>query len=999
MRRLPLVLGGFLLLAVCALWVAALPSATSAIDSPDGKAESQGHEPKGGCPPSWQVVSSPVLTSTLSTLDGLAVISTTDAWVIGNASDQWEGVIEHWNGTEWSAVPPAPLITSTVIMLAIDATGPDDVWIAGHRAALKNSRPLLEHWNGTQWQVVSVAGTLEDDSYVLFGIDAITPTDAWAVGYVATSTGSDTFVVHWDGTEWQVVPSPNGGALSNALYDVSAVSPNDVWAAGRYRLPDGTYQPLTMHWDGATWTSVPAPSGSKDIHNVRGVKAIAPDDVWLVGNYLEGGFFRTLTMHWDGTQWSVIASPNLVQYNNHWLMDVEATAPNDVWAAGYYSDGYTDHPLVLHWDGIAWTVAPTPALAEPARLEVIESSPKGDLWAGGLIYHDGTEGNERSMLLMRYSTACPPATATPTPTQPASPTPTACVPGSRPVRVPRVGAQNYLHALYAASANDIWAVGEYWPARSVRTMPLIQHWNGTAWSIVPANPAGVGSEKLWGVHGIKADDIWAVGEYYDPLTEVTSPLAKHWNGTTWANVPVQGPGTLKNVLRDVVALAPNDVRAVGSYYDYPYDFHTLIMHWNGTQWSVVNSPNPGSAANVLNAIAVGPTGELWAVGYKRDSGSSGWPLVLKSNGASWYVVTEALENEPRGGGLNDITVDATGAWAVGTYSAASVGATYLVERWNGESWSVAPSPVSTNGELEAVAVGQGSDAWAVGNKYPQPTVLHWNGQDWTTSIVSGVEGGGSKLDDVLVLPSGEVWAAGFEDEAPLIVRNDRSCTCSIEFSDVPTDSTFSPFVTCLACRQIVSGYPCGGPGEPCDPFGNAYYRPDAQVTRGQIAKIVSLAASPPYIPPDWHSFQDVPPGSTFWLYVEHMKAYGFVSGYLCGGPDEPCVPPENRPYFRPGANATRGQISKVVALASYLAGYPPETQQTFEDVAPNSTFWRYVESLVDYNIISGYPCGGPGEPCGPENRPYFRSNNPTTRGQMAKFTANAFYPNCANLRP
>jgi hypothetical protein len=705
-------------------------------------------------------------------------------------------------------------------------------------------------------------------------------------------------------------------------------------------------------------------------------------------------------MHWNGVEWSVIPSPNLVQSNNHWLTDVYASASNDVWAAGYYNDGYRDHPLILHWEGTQWTVAPMPVLTESSRLEAVDGSPDGDLWAAGTEQDDEyIVGDEHPIVFMRYSTACPPATATPTTTPSASPSPTACTPGLKQVQAPAVGAHNSLRDMYAASAGDIWAVGEYRPERMGRFLPLIQRWDGTAWTIVPSNPGGVGYSKLWGVDGMGANDVWAVGEYTDPVTQVTSPLAKHWDGTAWANVPVQGPGTLNNVLRDVVAFAPNDVWAVGAYYDYRYDWRTLIMHWNGIEWAVVSSPNPASAENTLHAIAAGPTGEMWAVGYKRNSGASRWPLVLRWNGTSWQIVAEALENEPRGGELYDIAVDATGAWAVGWRSMPTLSMTYLVERWNGAGWSIAPSPSLWNSNLEAVAVGQGSDAWAVGKDYPDATVLHWNGQEWGTAITPRVENGSHMLNDVLVLPSGEVWAAGNVKEAPLIARNDRSCTCTIEFADVPPDSVFYPFVTCLACRLIVSGYPCGGPGEPCDPAGRAYYRPGAPVSRGQLAKIVVLARTIAYPLSDRQSFEDVPLGSPFWVYVEQMRFGGYVSGYECGGPDEPCIPPENRPYYRPGANATRGQIAKIVASATRLGYYPPQTQQTFEDVTPNSTFWQWVESLADSGVIGGYPCGGPGEPCGPENRPYFRPNNPTTRGQMAKFAANAFFPSCVNLRP
>jgi hypothetical protein len=60
-------------------------------------------------------------------------------------------------------------------------------------------------------------------------------------------------------------------------------------------------------------------------------------------------------------------------------------------------------------------------------------------------------------------------------------------------------------------------------------------------------------------------------------------------------------------------------------------------------------------------------------------------------------------------------------------------------------------------------------------------------------------------------------------------------------------------------------------------------------------------------------FQDVPFGSTFYEYIEGLASQGVISGYPCGGPGEPCIPPQNRPYFRPNNNATRGQTSKIVA--------------------------------------------------------------------------------------
>jgi hypothetical protein len=203
-------------------------------------------------------------------------------------------------------------------------------------------------------------------------------------------------------------------------------------------------------------------------------------------------------------------------------------------------------------------------------------------------------------------------------------------------------------------------------------------------------------------------------------------------------------------------------------------------------------------------------------------------------------------------------------------------------------------------------------------------------------------------------------------------------TCAIIFTDLPSGHTFYANVRCLACNGIVSGYADGT------------FRPDNLVTRGQLAKIVSNAANFTE-PPGTQIFQDVAPDHTFYEWINRLTNRGYMSGYTCGSPGEPCV--QNRPYFRPFNNATRAQTSKIVANAARYND--PPTGQTFEDVPPTHPFYTEIQRLASRNIMGGYQCGGPGEPCIlPLNRPYFRPYNDVTRGQSAKIVANTFYPDC-----
>ncbi|MDQ5823193.1 MAG: S-layer homology domain-containing protein [Chloroflexota bacterium] len=227
-----------------------------------------------------------------------------------------------------------------------------------------------------------------------------------------------------------------------------------------------------------------------------------------------------------------------------------------------------------------------------------------------------------------------------------------------------------------------------------------------------------------------------------------------------------------------------------------------------------------------------------------------------------------------------------------------------------------------------------------------------------------------------------------------------STACPVQFNDVPSGSTFYSFVRCLACRGIVSGYACGAPTEPCP---GTYYRPGVNVTRGQISKMVAIAAELSD-PAGTRKFEDVPEGSTFYLWIQQLANTGAIAGYPCGGTNpatgaaEPCVGPGNLAYFRPNSNTTRGQLTKIVSQA---AGFDEDPgAQQFTDVPPAGTFFVWVQRLFNRGVVSGYPCGGTNpdtgapEPCDAESRKYFRVNNNVTRGQTAKIVAETFFPSC-----
>jgi 5'-nucleotidase/2',3'-cyclic-nucleotide 2'-phosphodiesterase/3'-nucleotidase/5'-nucleotidase len=135
----------------------------------------------------------------------------------------------------------------------------------------------------------------------------------------------------------------------------------------------------------------------------------------------------------------------------------------------------------------------------------------------------------------------------------------------------------------------------------------------------------------------------------------------------------------------------------------------------------------------------------------------------------------------------------------------------------------------------------------------------------------------------------------------------------------------------LYCHGAISGY------------ADYTFRPFNNTTRAQLSKIVVLAEGWPLDCPQPGHFSDVPPGSPFFCYVETAYSRGVISGYADG-------------TFRPGSNVTRGQTCKVVALAEGWPLYNPPAP-TFGDVPPGDPFYAYIETAHLHNVISGYADG------------------------------------------
>ncbi len=300
----------------------------------------------------WTAFSAPTIAGdNTSYLDGVVDVSSTEAWaagIVGIGTGAPNQVIEHWDGTAWSVFQgPAFGPADQPAIYGMTAVSANDIWTVG---SLLTDNELLhslfEHWDGSAW--TAYAGTF----YGFFrGVSADAPDDIWAVGY--SGLNFVTFSQHFDGTAWQLVPTPDVGTGPNMLNGVVALAPNDVWAVGY-----------------STATEKP-PQGKYDVPS------------------------KTLIEHYDGTGWSVVPSPNVgphSQYQSNKLYGVTAVSANDIWAFGAYeaaSGNGNQLTLVLHWDGSSWTLVPSPSPEPGDFLDDILTS--GVVTAPGSVWIVGSE--------------------------------------------------------------------------------------------------------------------------------------------------------------------------------------------------------------------------------------------------------------------------------------------------------------------------------------------------------------------------------------------------------------------------------------------------------------------------------------------------------------------------------------------------------------------------------------------------------------------------------
>ncbi|HEY1917582.1 MAG TPA: hypothetical protein VGH27_18590 [Streptosporangiaceae bacterium] len=326
------------------------------------------------------------------------------------------------------------------------------------------------------------------------------------------------------GAGWtaQHVPMPAGGQNANAIA-VSCPSAGDCVLVGGYGTASAS-PPLAEGWTGHAWTpqTVPVPAGALNT-GLTAVSCVSATQCMAVGGYVHGTGFGTqsfLSEQRAGGTWTAqTAIPLPAGGTGGSLTGISCVSASSCTAVGGYGTaGGLRAPVAEHWNGHAWALERIPVPGNATRrsdLSAVACTSADSCLAVGsyalkahpdvyklLIEH----GNGHAWTLM------------------SAPLPAAAIKG---------GA---LDAISCPSVADCTAAGLYWPANTLDSYNLAEHWNGSTWVVQSTPSPGTTHELadvLTGISCASASSCTAVGTSV-ARGAVERPVGEYWNGSAWA---------------------------------------------------------------------------------------------------------------------------------------------------------------------------------------------------------------------------------------------------------------------------------------------------------------------------------------------------------------------------------------------------------------------------------------------------------------------------------
>jgi hypothetical protein len=333
-----------------------------------------------------------------------------------------------------------------------------------------------------------------------------------------------------------------------------------------------------------------------------------------------------------------------------------------------------------------------------------------------------------------------------------------------PVPTPNVGnSVTRLTGVTALSGNDAWAVG-LWRDDPSPFGALAMRWDGTSWTEIglPGTSHLGWDPEIDGVESASNGDVWLVGKVSTPYPTNLLPLVIRWRGGSFdfVDTVTLRPQTVYpfaargGTLAEVAALAPDDIWAVGQgggFGDASSSTTPVAVHWDGSSWTEVDVPLVANRHHELTDVVAIASDDVWAVGDYRNVAGTFRAVTYHWNGTAWSYVHNPIEDIFQSGLSDIVATGPSDVWAIGGADSAGV----LLMHWDGTQWSLMPPPPDSGGSLAAVGP---NDLWASGwNGF-----WHWDGSAWTgfPASVPGasyvIRSGGMEI-----VGGCDIWSVGF----------------------------------------------------------------------------------------------------------------------------------------------------------------------------------------------------------------------------------------------
>jgi hypothetical protein len=614
---------------------------------------------------SWkqQAVPSPA-GAQMPGLNGVSCVSASFCEAVGTSdeppSSSNTGLAEMWNGSTWSQQSmPSPAGAASVQLTAVSCVSASFCEAVGSypsSGAMPSS--LAEEWNGTAWTVQSTPNQTGSVPTQLDGVSCVSATFCQAVDF------DGAMAEVWNGTSWSAesVPYPSG-MTGPGLDSVSCTSLTFCEAVGSYISQQVTNRVLFAEvWNGTSWQDQSMAQTADDqlLQAVSCVSAAfceavgyvdthALAEVWrgdawhlqhppsapgtalteLTGvscasaDACEAGGFLPVRMEvWDGTSWAMQKAVNPRGATDNGLGGVSCVTATFCEAVGY--------GLAEVWNGSAWKIQRIAATlprftavscVTASSCEAVGGSSSEDaaaVWNGTSWQLQPTPGEGYAAVSCASATFCQAVGAS--------------------------GAAMWNGTSWSAESLPVVTDGSYTGVSCVSASSCeavgTEHvssggavaagWNGTSWTAqaVPG-PAGAKTASLTGVSCPTATYCAAVGG------SSVGAYSAAWNGTAWTAQPVfpVPSGSVSDTLYGVACTSATACTAVGysqgsaSASTKP----TLAEAWNGTAWSIQDTPSPAATSNVLGAVSCVTAGSCVAVGSAPDPGGYSATLIEATN--------------------------------------------------------------------------------------------------------------------------------------------------------------------------------------------------------------------------------------------------------------------------------------------------------------------------------------------------------------------------------